>query len=244
MHELIIATTNQGKLREIRELLKDLDVKITSLSDYPDAPKVEEDGKNFAQNALKKAATIALYTGKLTLGEDSGLEVKALGNKPGIYSSRFAGNGATDKKNNAKLLRELRGVPLKKRQACLSGRQARYRCFAALVDGGAPRIEACGPVHCGIPRGGIPTGTPSIPHLKMGSFRRRGKGVIDVVSGSCAGVIALKGKGNNGFGYDPLFFIPRYHKTFGELEPAIKAKISHRARALGKVKKVLQQYIG
>src|SRR3989344_6514072 len=128
MHELIIATTNQGKLREIRELLKDLDVKITSLSDYPDAPKVEEDGKNFAQNALKKAATVALYAGKLTLGEDSGLEVKALGNKPGIYSARFAGANATDKKNNAKLLRSLRGVPLKKRQA-------RYRCFAALAAG-------------------------------------------------------------------------------------------------------------
>ncbi len=86
MIELIIATTNAGKLREIRELLKDLDVKITSLSDYPDAPKVEEDGKNFAQNALKKAATIALYTGKLTLGEDSGLEVKALGNVEAISS--------------------------------------------------------------------------------------------------------------------------------------------------------------
>ncbi len=197
MIELIIATTNAGKLREIRELLKDLDVEITSLSDYPDAPKVEEDGKNFAQNALKKAATIALYTKKLTLGEDSGLEVKALGNRPGIYSARFAGNGATDKKNNAKLLRELRGVPLKKRQA-------RYRCFAALVDG------------------------------------RR---VIDVVSGSCAGVIALKGKGKNGFGYDPLFLIPRYNKTFGELDPAVKAQISHRARALRKVKNVLKKYL-
>ena len=222
MQELIIATTNAGKLREIRELLKDFNLKITSLSDYPDAPRVEEDGKNFAQNALKKAATIALYTGKLTLGEDSGLEVKALGNKPGIYSARFslpkankslgracsAGNGATDKKNNAKLLRELRGVPLKKRQA-------RYRCFAALVDG-----------------------QPRQPRL------RRGQRIIDVVSGSCAGVIALKGKGSNGFGYDPLFFIPRYNKTFGELDPDIKARISHRARALGKVMKVLQKYIG
>ena len=197
IHELIVATTNQGKLREIRELLRDFNFKITSLSDYPDAPKTEEDGKNFAQNALKKAATIALYTGKLTLGEDSGLEVKALGNKPGIYSARFSGPNATDKKNNAKLLRELRGVPLKKRQA-------RYRCFAALVDG---------------------------------------KGVIDVVNGSCSGVIALKGKGNNGFGYDPLFFLPRYNKTFGELDPAIKAKISHRAKALSKVKKVLKQYV-
>ncbi|MBI5024797.1 MAG: XTP/dITP diphosphatase [Candidatus Omnitrophica bacterium] len=198
MHELIIATTNQGKLREIRELLKDFVLKITSLSDYPDAPKVEEDGKNFAQNALKKAATIALYTGKLTLGEDSGLEVKALDNKPGIHSARFSGADATDKKNNAKLLRVLRGAPLRKRQA-------RYRCFAALVDG---------------------------------------KGVIDVVNGSCAGLVALRGRGKNGFGYDPLFFLPRYNKTFGELAPAIKARISHRARALSKVKKVLKKYIG
>jgi len=197
MKELIIATTNAGKLREIKGLLKGLDVKITSLSDYPDAPKVEEDGRNFAQNALKKAATIALYTGKLTLGEDSGLEVKALGNKPGIYSARFSGAGATDRKNNAKLLRVLRGAPLKKRQA-------RYRCCAALVDG----------------------------HR-----------VIDVVSGSCAGLIALKGKGSNGFGYDPLFFLPRYNKTFGELDPAAKARISHRARALAKVKTILGRYI-
>lgn len=198
MIELIIATTNPGKLREIKEFLKDFHLRITSLSDYPDAPKVEEDGKNFAQNALKKAVTIALYTGKLTLGEDSGLEVKALGNKPGIYSARFSGANATDKKNNAKLLRVLRGVPLRKRQA-------RYRCFAALVDG---------------------------------------KGIIDVVSGTCAGLIALRGRGNNGFGYDPLFFLPRYNKTFGELDLAIKAKISHRARALSKVKKVLKKYIG
>jgi len=203
LKELIIATTNPGKLREIKELLKDFDLKITSLSDYPDAPKIEEDGTSFAQNALKKAATIALYTGKLTLGEDSGLEVRALGNKPGIYSARFAGVNATDKKNNAKLLRLLRGVPLKKRQA-------RYRCFAALVDG----KPAC----------------------------RTGRGVIDVVNGSCAGFIAPKGKGSNGFGYDPLFFIPRYNKTFGELAPAIKAKISHRARALRKVEKVLKKY--
>ena len=197
MHELIIATTNQGKLREIKELLKDFDLKITSLSDYPDAPKVEEDGASFAHNALKKAATIALYARKLTLGEDSGLEVKALGNQPGIYSARFAGNGATDKKNNAKLLRVLRGVPLKKRRA-------RYRCFAALVDG---------------------------------------KRVIDVVSGSCAGLIALRGRGKNGFGYDPLFFFPRYKKTFGELDPVIKAKISHRARALGKVRQIFRKYL-
>ncbi|MCK5180163.1 MAG: non-canonical purine NTP pyrophosphatase, partial [Candidatus Omnitrophica bacterium] len=86
MKELVVATKNKGKLREIKGLLGDLDLKITSLADYPDAPEIEEDGKTFGQNALKKAATIALYTQKLTLGEDSGIEVKALGNKPGIHS--------------------------------------------------------------------------------------------------------------------------------------------------------------
>ncbi|MCA9399747.1 MAG: non-canonical purine NTP pyrophosphatase, partial [Candidatus Omnitrophica bacterium] len=80
MRELVVATTNQGKLKEIRQLLADMDIKITSLADYPGAPEVVEDGKTFAQNAIKKAATIALYTKKLTLGEDSGIQIKVLGN--------------------------------------------------------------------------------------------------------------------------------------------------------------------
>lgn len=197
MKELVIATTNKGKLREIKELLKDFNLNITSLADYPDAPVVEEDGKTFAQNALKKAATIALYTKKLTLGEDSGLEVKALGNKPGIYSARFSGDNATDRKNNLKLLRSLKDVPSSKRQA-------RYRCCAALVDG---------------------------------------KRIIDVVNGQCSGIITKHARGKNGFGYDPYFLIKRYNQTFGELDPAIKAKTSHRARALRKVKKVLEKYV-
>jgi len=197
MKELIVATKNKGKLREIKELLKDLNIKVTSLADYPDVPAIVEDGKTFSQNALKKAVTIALYTKKITLGEDSGIEVKALGNKPGIYSARFSGANATDRKNNMKLLRSLKGVPLKKRQA-------RYRCCAALVNG---------------------------------------QGIIDVISGSCSGLITFKSKGKNGFGYDPLFYIPRYAKTFGQLEPDIKAKISHRARALKKVRKILKDKI-
>jgi len=195
--ELIVATTNQGKLREIKELLTDLHLTITSLTDYPDAPEIIEDGLTFSQNALKKAATIALYTRKLTLGEDSGLEVKALGNQPGIYSARFSEPNATDRKNNLKLLRSLHGLPL-------NCRQAQYHCSAALVDG---------------------------------------EGIINVVSGRCTGVITHRPKGKNGFGYDPLFYIPRYNKTFGELEPSIKAKISHRARALAKIKKTLQSYL-
>ena len=153
--ELIVATTNKGKLREIKDLLKDLPLTIRSLADFPDAPKIIEDGHTFIQNALKKAATIALYTGKLTLGEDSGLEVKVLGNEPGIYSARYSEPNATDKKNNLKLLRSLHNIPLKQRQA-------RYRCSAALVDG---------------------------------------KGIIDVVDGRCGGLITLRSKGKNGFGY-------------------------------------------
>jgi len=195
--ELIVATTNKGKLKEIKTLLKDFDFKITSLADYPDAPEIIEDGKTFDQNALKKAATIALYTRKLTLGEDSGLEVKILGNQPGIYSARYSGSNATDNKNNLKLLRSLRGIPLDQRQA-------RYRCSAVLVDG---------------------------------------ERTIDVVHGRCGGLIALRLKGSNGFGYDPLFFLPRYNKTFGELDPSIKSKISHRARALKKIRKSLQKYL-
>lgn len=196
MKELLVATRNRKKLQEIKELLSECNLNVTSLFDYPDCPIIEEDGKTFEQNAIKKAATIALYTKKLTMGEDSGLEVKALGNKPGIYSSRYSGVGATDKKNNAKLLRALKGIPLKKRTA-------RYRCAIALVDA---------------------------------------KGIIDVVQARCGGVIDLRSKGKNGFGYDPVFLIPKYQKTFGELDPALKAKISHRARALKKFRKSVQEY--
>jgi XTP/dITP diphosphohydrolase len=197
MKELVVATKNKGKLKEIKELLKGLDLTITSLADYPDAPHIIEDGKNFAQNALKKAATIALYTKKLTLGEDSGIEVKALGNEPGIHSARFSGKNATDRKNNLKLLRLLRHVPGK-------NRQARYRCCAALVDG---------------------------------------QRIVDAVSGQCSGMITRHARGKNGFGYDPYFLIVRYGRTFGELDPAIKARISHRAHALKKVKQSLQKYL-
>jgi len=197
MLELLVATRNRRKLKEIKELLQDLDFTITSLDDYPDMPIIEEDGQTFEQNAIKKATSIALYTKKLVLGEDSGLEVKALHKEPGVYSSRFAGEDATDEQNNAKLLRCLKKIPLKKREAC-------YRCVAVLADG---------------------------------------KRILAVVGGSCQGLIALKAKGHHGFGYDPLFFIPRYQKTFGELSPTIKAKISHRARALTKIKKSLKRYL-
>ncbi len=197
MPELLVATRNRKKLKEIKELLSDLNICITSLADYKDMPRIVEDGKTFAANAIKKAATISLYTKKLVIGEDSGLEVSMLNNRPGIFSARFSGPSATDKKNNLKLLKELRGVPLSKRQA-------RYRCCVALTDE---------------------------------------NGIVEVVSGSCKGIIPLRAKGKNGFGYDPLFLVPQYHKTFGELDPQIKSRISHRAQAFKKFKKLIKKYL-
>jgi len=197
MTELVVATKNKKKLQEIRELLSDLPFCVTSLEDYPDAPRIVEDGRTFEQNAIKKAATIALYTGKLVLGEDSGLEVKALHNRPGVYSARYAGEGATDPKNNRRLLSELKGVSLKRRGA-------RYRCAVALADG---------------------------------------RGLIGVVSGSCSGKIALKPKGTFGFGYDPLFLIEKFGKTFAQLGPEVKHAMSHRFRALKKARRLILKYL-
>lgn len=195
--ELVVATKNKKKLKEIKEILGDLDLKITSLTDYPNAPCIIENGKTFKENAVKKAVKIACYTKKLTLGEDSGLEVDALSGLPGVRSSRFSGKDKSDLKNNLKLLRLLRYFPLKKRKA-------RYYCSVALADK---------------------------------------DGLIDVVEGTCRGVIGFRMKGSFGFGYDPLFIIPRYKKTFAQLGPQIKHKMSHRFRALTKAKVILSTYL-
>lgn len=197
MRELIVATKNKGKLKEIKELLKEFDLKVTSLAEYPDVPEIVEDGKDFYENALIKARTVARHTGKLVLGEDSGIEVEYLNNAPGLFSSRFAGEDATDDDNNAKLMRELDGVPKEKRKA-------RYRCFVAMLDG---------------------------------------EKIVGVVDGRCEGYIATEPHGENGFGYDPYFLIEEYGKTFGELDPAIKSKISHRAKALVKVKELIKEEV-
>lgn len=194
--ELIVASRNKGKINEIKELLTGLPYHVTSLLDYDNLPDVVEDGKTYRANALKKAREIALLTGKLTMSDDSGLEVKALGNKPGIYSARFAGEGASEEDKNRKLFNMLKGVPMVRRQA-------RYRCVIACVDG-------------------------------------KGR-EVGVVEGTCSGYITTKEQGNNGFGFDPLFLLKRYNKTFGQLDPSVKRAISHRARALKKFKLLLTE---
>jgi XTP/dITP diphosphohydrolase len=195
--ELVIATTNKGKLREIRELLKGLDVEVKGLAEYPGCPEVVEDGETFRENALKKAGAIAEYTGRLTLADDSGLEVDALGGAPGVYSARFAGKNADDLKNNRKLLRLMKDTPEK-------GRGAQFVCVLALAG---------------------PPGSGIRPRVLKGVVRGR---------------IAREMRGPRGFGYDPLFYYPKAKQTFAEMGPAEKNKVSHRGRALAKLREVMK----
>ncbi|MBN1586964.1 MAG: XTP/dITP diphosphatase [Candidatus Omnitrophica bacterium] len=127
MKELLIATQNRHKVQEIMDLLQGLEIRISSLADYPDVPEIMEDGKTFEENAYKKAFEAAKWRGCWALADDSGLEVDALGGEPGVHSARYSGAGATDGSNNQKLLRDLEGVPEE-------SRTARYVCCLALVS--------------------------------------------------------------------------------------------------------------
>ena len=127
MAALVIASRNEHKVEELRQLLKGLAIDVLSLKDFPDAPEVEEDGNTFEANALKKARTIAQHTNHTVLADDSGLEVDVLGGQPGVHSARFAGEYASDEENNRKLIGLLEGVSAK-------DRTARFRCVIALVN--------------------------------------------------------------------------------------------------------------
>jgi len=192
----MVATRNRGKIREIRKALKGLKLKFYSLNDFEDAPEIEEDGKTFTENALKKARFYSKYFGTLTIADDSGLEVDFLNGWPGIYSARYSGKGASDRKNNQKLLREMEGIQISKRGA-------RFKCVIAMVS---------------------PEGREAI------------------VEGSCKGRIGSREVGKKGFGYDPLFFLPRYGKTMAQLTLEEKNRVSHRGKALRKLRKIVTKF--
>lgn len=196
MTELLVATKNQGKLAEVQAYLAKLPLKILSLQSSGRWPRVVEDGVSFEENALKKARTLAEYSGLLTLADDSGLEVDALNGAPGIYSSRYCGEEGNDEKNNEKLLHDLKEVAEDKRTA-------RFVCVLALWD---PRSSA---------------------------FKHR------TFCESCEGRISFSCTGQNGFGYDPLFFYPPFGRTFGEIDRETKASVSHRGKALRKLAAML-----
>ena len=197
MIQLVVATRNKKKLTEIKDILKGIKLDLLSLGDYTSAPRVLENGRSFQENAVKKAVKLARWTGKLCLGEDSGLCVDALDGAPGIYSARFSGKDKSDLKNNLKLLKLLNGLPFAKRKA-------HYVCAVALADK---------------------------------------EGLLGVVEGSCSGLIASAPAGHAGFGYDPLFYIPKYKKTFAQLGEKIKHKMSHRYHALKKARRIIEKYI-
>ena len=139
--ELLVATRNQGKLKEIRALLEPLQIVVRGVAEFPDLPEIVEDGLTFAANAEKKAATIARLSGCLTLADDSGLEVAALGGAPGIHSARYAGADADDAANNRKLLEELAATLPAQRSAAfvcvmaLCTPDGRCRTFAGSLRG-------------------------------------------------------------------------------------------------------------
>ena len=195
MLEIVISSRNKEKKRELKALLKGLDIKVLDLNDFPGAPEVKETGDTFEANARLKAAKVAKYTGRLTLADDSGLVVEALGGMPGVRSARFAGDDATYEENNFKLLKYLEGVPANKRSA-------KFISVAALADP---------------------------------------KGIIAAVKGECSGRITLAPKGKNGFGYDPVFYSPKFKKTFAELSASQKNSISHRGRALKKARTIIRR---
>jgi XTP/dITP diphosphohydrolase len=198
--ELLLGTTNQGKLDEVKGYLKRLPVKILALQSLGKWPIVVEDGATYEENALKKARTLAEFFNLLTLADDSGLEVDALNGAPGIYSARYGGEEGNDQKNNEKLLAALKGVPEEKRTG-------RFVCVLALC-------------------------TPNFSRTKQWTVRE-----------CCEGRIALSPKGQNGFGYDPLFFYPPFGKTFGEIDRETKTTVSHRGKALQKLAQILTSVI-
>jgi XTP/dITP diphosphohydrolase len=190
---VVIASRNQGKIAEFRELLQTLELDVPSLTDFPGLPEVAETGATFQENALLKARAAAGATGLVAVADDSGLEVDYLKGAPGIYSSRYAGSDHDDAVNIRKLLAALEGVPA-------SRRAARFRCVIAIA-------------------------TPD--------------GCEYLSEGVCEGRITTAPRGDDGFGYDPVFLMPSLGLTFAELGALVKNRISHRAQAMTNAREIL-----
>lgn len=196
---MIIATHNQGKLKEFQAMFKELalDIPLETLTDYPEIKEIEETGTTFEENARLKAETVASLTGEIVLADDSGLVVPALNGEPGVYSARYSGEGANAEKNNQKLLKEL-------------ATRAPYDRAAYFVSV-------------------IAVSAPNQPTL--------------VVEGRAHGQILEDLTGDQGFGYDPLFFVPEEGKTFAQMTADEKNSVSHRGAAIEELKESLPMWL-
>lgn len=207
IHRLCVATRNVHKLTEIRAVLADLGLEITSPVDHPGCNEVEEDAPTLEGNAEKKARHVAACTGLPSLADDTGLEVDALDGAPGVYSARYAGPECSFADNNRKLLRELAAVPPARRTA-------HFRCVIAIAR----------------------------PHVgsESRSFEARVHAcTVSLHEGRLDGRIIDEPRGANGFGYDPVFYIPDLGRTLAELALEEKNRVSHRARALAAARRAL-----
>lgn len=193
--KIVLASGNAGKLREFQQLLAGCGFDVVPQSAYQ-VDNADETGLTFVENAIIKARHACHHTGLPAIADDSGLEVDALNGRPGIYSARYAGNGASDGDNNAKLLRELHSVPE-------AQRTARYHCVLAFMR------------HAEDP-------TPLLCH------------------GSWEGRILTEARGQGGFGYDPLFFVPTHGCAAAELDKDEKNRISHRGMAMADLLAILK----
>jgi XTP/dITP diphosphohydrolase len=192
--DLVLATRNRHKGAELAAILAGLPVRIRTMDEFPDIPDVVEDGETCEANAVKKARAVAEGTGFLAVADDTGLEVDALGGRPGVYAARYAGLQATYEDNCRKLLQELAGVPRDRRTA-------RFVTVAAVAE----------------------------PSEK-----------VEVTTGRLDGLITEAQAGEEGFGYDPVFYVPDLGKTLAELSSEEKNRISHRAKAFAQVRELLQ----
>lgn len=192
--QIIFATGNEGKMREIRAILSDLGYEILSMKEAGINADIVEDKTTFEGNALIKAKTVAKYTDAIVLADDSGLEIDYLNKEPGIYSARYLGEDTSYRVKNQNLIDRLAGVPDEKRTA-------RFVCAIAAVF---PDKTSC------------------------------------VVRGTIEGRIGYEERGEGGFGYDPIFYLPEYGKTTAELSEEEKNSISHRGKALRLMKEKIR----
>ncbi len=193
--KLLLGTNNQGKVREYVMLLQNFPFELVTLAKQGITTTVSETGESLEENARLKATVLAAQSQLLTLADDSGLEVDALGGEPGRLSARYAGEGASDRDRINYLLARLQGVPWTKRSA-------RFRCVIAVA-------------------------TPD--------------GMVELCSGECQGFIAFEPRGEKGFGYDPVFYLPELDKMMAELPLEIKNQVSHRGQAARKVYQLLER---
>lgn len=197
MRKVIFATSNEGKMKEIREILKDLDIELLSLKEAGLNPEIDENGSTFEANAIIKAKAIMELTHEIVLADDSGLEVDYMDKAPGVYSARFMGEDTSYDIKNQFIIDKLSGAEDQERSA-------RFVCVIA----------------CAFPEGEVITRRATIE-----------------------GTIAKQITGSNGFGYDPIFYVPEYGCTTAQMASELKNKISHRGKALSTMKEVLIEYL-